>query len=88
MQNLSAGMDTPVVLDMKVGTRHYSPGEGEVKVAKELKKAATTTIGTLGLRVVGCKVPSQDNPNPNGCGMQGAEPRLCQHRDKRLQSQK
>ena len=27
------------------------------KIAKELKKATTTTIGTLGLRVVGGKLP-------------------------------
>merc|ERR1711998_446037 len=27
MQNLTAGMTQPVVFDMKIGTRHYSPGE-------------------------------------------------------------
>jgi hypothetical protein len=29
------------------------------KIAKELKKATTTTIGTLGLRLVGGKVPGE-----------------------------
>lgn len=71
MQNVTAGMKQPVVFDMKMGTRHYSPGEKEAKVAKELKKAATTTIGTLGLRIVGCKIPSDDYQSSESWGYKG-----------------
>mmetsp|Transcript_81631 Transcript_81631/g.205409 ORF Transcript_81631/g.205409 Transcript_81631/m.205409 type:complete len:369 (-) Transcript_81631:12-1118(-) len=57
MDNLTAGMKKPVVMDLKVGTRHYSPGETPKKRHKEMMKAQTTTISTLGLRVVGCRIP-------------------------------
>jgi len=60
MDNLTAGMQRPVVMDLKVGTRHWSPGEKEKKRLKEIQKSATTTIGSLGLRVVGCKIPGAD----------------------------
>lgn len=50
MENLAAGMTRPAVLDLKIGTRHYSPDAPPKKIAKEKKKAATSTIGTHGLR--------------------------------------
>ena len=56
---------------MKIGTRHYSPGERPEKVQKELKKASTTTIGTLGLRIVGCKIPSADYLTSESWGYKG-----------------
>jgi hypothetical protein len=43
-------MTRPAVLDLKIGTRHYSPDAPPKKIAKEKKKAATSTIGTHGLR--------------------------------------
>ena len=57
MENLAAGMERPAVLDLKVGTRHFSPDAPPKKIAKEKKKAATTTIATHGLRIVGCRIP-------------------------------
>jgi hypothetical protein len=60
MENLVANMERPCVLDLKVGTRHYSPDAPPKKVAKELHKAASTTIATHGLRIVGCRIPHSD----------------------------
>merc|ERR1712166_1026740 len=71
MRNLTAEMGKPTVFDMKIGTRHYSPGERPEKVQKELKKASTTTIGTLGLRIVGCKIPSADYSSSESWGYKG-----------------
>ena len=42
------------------GTRQYSPDAPAKKKLKELQKGRDTTIGTLGLRVVGARVPSSD----------------------------
>ena len=64
MENLAAGMARPAVLDLKVGTRHFSPDAPPKKIAKEKKKAATTTIATHGLRIVGCRIPAGDDGLP------------------------
>jgi hypothetical protein len=50
MENLAAGMVQPAVMDIKIGTRHFSSDSPSQKIAKEKKKARTTTIGTHGLR--------------------------------------
>ena len=50
MENLAAGMVRPAVMDIKIGTRHFSSDAPPKKIAKEKKKANTTTIGTHGLR--------------------------------------
>lgn len=50
MENLAAGMLRPAVMDIKIGTRHFSSDAPAKKIAKERKKAETTTIGTHGLR--------------------------------------
>mmetsp|Transcript_95203 Transcript_95203/g.274159 ORF Transcript_95203/g.274159 Transcript_95203/m.274159 type:complete len:281 (-) Transcript_95203:325-1167(-) len=42
MENLTAGMRAPVVMDLKVGTRHWSPGENLKKRKKELRKATSS----------------------------------------------
>lgn len=50
MENLAAGMAQPAVMDIKIGTRHFSSDASPKKIAKEKNKASTTTIGTHGLR--------------------------------------
>jgi hypothetical protein len=57
MENLVDGLGKPAVLDLKIGLRHWSDGAPAIKIAKETRKAATTTIGTHGMRVVGCRFP-------------------------------
>ena len=52
------------MLDLKIGTRHYSDDAPPKKIAKEQRKAATTTIGTHGLRIVGCRIPAADPAEP------------------------
>lgn len=59
MENLTAGMKRPFVLDLKVGTRHWGPDASATKRSKEILKSETTSIGTIGLRVVGCKIPGE-----------------------------
>lgn len=56
MENLIAGMGQPAVLDLKIGTRQYSPDATEKKRRKQLEKAQRTTAASLGLVVVGCTV--------------------------------
>ena len=50
-------MVRPAVLDLKIGMRHYSDDAAPSKKAKEIRKAAQTTICTHGLRIVGCRIP-------------------------------
>lgn len=55
MENLVDGMAKPAVLDLKVGLRHWSDDAPPTKIAKERKKAAATTVGSHGMRLVGCR---------------------------------
>uniref|UniRef100_A0A6S9Z213 Kinase n=1 Tax=Chrysotila carterae TaxID=13221 RepID=A0A6S9Z213_CHRCT len=53
MSNLTAGMDMPVVLDLKLGTQTWTPGCSEEKRKYHEAKAKASTSLKLGVRVTG-----------------------------------
>lgn len=68
MENLTAGMKSPVVMDLKMGTRNYGPDASPEKKKKQRKKAVErSTTSQLGLCVVGATIPGE------GYDMAGAE---------------
>merc|ERR1719189_116708 len=60
-------------MDLKIGTRAYSPGETEKKRQIQIEKAARTTTGSLGLNLVGCQMPGA-NYEMDKCEMWGCRP--------------
>jgi len=60
LENLLHGLATPMMLDLKMGTRTYGDDADPDKVAKQRAKASCTTSGRLGVMVVGCQVPLND----------------------------
>jgi len=59
MSNLLHGLSSPAVLDIKMGTRTFNTRVSEKKAASQAKKAAETTSGSLGVRVVGGKFKNE-----------------------------
>ena len=59
LENLCAGMGTPAVLDLKMGTRTYGDDATPEKVLEQTAKMISSTTGTLGIRVVGARVPCE-----------------------------
>jgi hypothetical protein len=57
-------MKRPAGLDLKMGTRTYGDDATPAKVEEQTKKAMESTQGTLGLRVVGARIP----PPPGQAG--------------------
>jgi hypothetical protein len=56
LEDLTAGMARPCLLDIKVGTRQHTAAMTERKIAYLTAKCAATTSAALGVRVTGIEV--------------------------------
>ena len=56
LENLTAGMKYPCIMDVKIGRRMYDLDADPEKIARTRRKAAQTTTESLGFRLSGMKM--------------------------------
>ncbi|KAJ2000919.1 hypothetical protein GGI04_003956 [Coemansia thaxteri] len=63
LENLVDGYENPCIVDIKIGTQLHDVDAPPEKVARMMKKAKATTVGTHGVRVCGMMVPGVSSPS-------------------------
>eukprot|EP00668_Euglena_longa_P006036 GGOE01007153.1.p1 GENE.GGOE01007153.1~~GGOE01007153.1.p1 ORF type:complete len:1008 (-),score=263.25 GGOE01007153.1:270-3293(-) len=61
IENLLHDFANPMMLDLKMGTRTYGDDADPAKMAKQRAKASCSTSSKLGVMVVGCQLPHNED---------------------------
>jgi 1D-myo-inositol-tetrakisphosphate 5-kinase/inositol-polyphosphate multikinase len=56
LEDLTFGLKTPCIMDIKIGSRLYDVDASPRKIERRVRKSETTTSGALGFRLCGLKV--------------------------------
>lgn len=60
LENIASHYDLPCILDLKMGTRQHGDDASADKRKRQMAKCASTTSGSLGVRLCGMQVFRQD----------------------------
>lgn len=55
MEDLTSGFEVPCIMDLKLGKRLYDENASEEKIARMIKSANESTIGSHGIRITGLR---------------------------------